>query len=335
MTVPSFLARRCARALAALLVGGALALAAQAQVPAGGVVSIMVPYPAGGASDVIARTIATPLSRELGQTVLVENLGGVSGALAAQKVLGQPANGNYLYQGTPTELILGPLVNAAVKFDAEDFQLVQLNTYAPIVLVARNDLPAANVDELIALARQAAKDNKPLSFGSVGMGSLYHVLAEHLGQRIGASMTHVPYKGGAPLLQDMAGGNVDFTFLPHYAAIDGMVAAGRVKILGQVGAARAVTLPRIPTLTEGRLLKDFNYSIWGGYLVRKGTPAAVVERLHKALQAVMADPRVREALEAQSMILGKPMTLGEAADFYAAEAAVYRKLVKTVGIPRQ
>ena len=328
------LARLCARTLAALLTGGLLAAAAQAQLPAGATISIMVPYPAGGASDVVARTVSVPLARHLGQTVVVENVGGVSGAIAAQKVLNAPANGLYLYQGTPNELILSPLVNAAVKFNAEDFQLLQLNTYAPIVLVARADLPAGNVDELIALARKAPKD-KPLNYGSVGMGSLYHVLAEHLGQLTDISSTHVPYKGAMPLLQDMAGSNVDFAFLPHFAAIDGMVASGRIKVLGQAGAKRAATLPNIPSLIEGKQLKNFDFMIWGAHLVKKGTPPAIVDQLNKALQAALADPKVREALEAQAMIMGKTMTLDEAARFYATETAVYRKLIKDVGIQRQ
>lgn len=332
-TFPS-LARRLARTLAGALIGGALACAAHAQLPGGAPLSIMVPYPAGGASDVIARTVAPALARQLGQTVVVENVGGVSGAIAAQKVLNAPANGLYLYQGTPNELILSPLVNAAVKFGPDDFQLLQLNTYAPIVLVARADLPANTIDELITLARQSSKD-RSLSYGSVGNGSLYHLLAEHLGQKVGATMTHVPYKGATPLLQDMAGSNVDIAFLPHFAAIDGMVAAGRVKIIGQAGAARAATLPKIPTLTEGKLLKDFDFIIWGGYLVKKGTPAPIALRLAQALQVVMADPAVRGTLEAQSMIIGKPMTLEEAAKFYGVEAGVYGKLFKTIGIQRQ
>jgi tripartite-type tricarboxylate transporter receptor subunit TctC len=328
------LVRRAALTLSALVIGCAPWLAAVAQAPASGTLSIMVPYPAGGASDVIARTVSAPLSKQLGQTVVVENLGGVSGALAAQKVLNAQGSSLYLYQGTPTELILSPLLNSAVKFNADDFQLIQLNTYAPIVLVVRNELPVKNVDELITQAKQAPKD-KPLTYGSVGPGSLYHVLGEHLSQRIGVPMTHVPYKGGAPLLQDMAGGNVDFAFLPYFSAIDGMVATGRVRILGQAGASRATTLPNVPTLGEGQLLKHFDFIIWGGYLVKKGTPAATVERLHKALQVVMADPQVRATLEAQSMIIGKPMSLDEAARFYATEAVDYRKLVQAVGIARQ
>lgn len=314
--------------------GAVLAGSAVAQSGSAGIASIMVPYPAGGASDAIARIVNTPLGKELGQTVLVENLAGVSGALGAQKVLGAPASGQYIYQGSPNEVILAPLANAAVKFASEDFQLIQLICIAPIVLVARNDLPANSIDELVTLARQSSK-TKPLSYGSVGVGSMYHVLAEHMGQTIQANMDHVPYKGGPPLLQDLAGSNVDFTFLPHFAAIDGMVATGRVKILGQVGATRASTLPKIPTFSEGKLIKDFNFSIWTGYMLKKGTPADVVKRLQKAIQDTLAQPKVIELLTAQSQIVAKPMTLEESARFYAAETANYRRLAKAVGIMPQ
>jgi tripartite-type tricarboxylate transporter receptor subunit TctC len=300
----------------------------------GSAVSLMVPYPAGGPSDVIARVFNTPLGRELGIPVMVENLGGVSGALGAQKVLSAPADGHFLYQGSPNEVILSPLANAAVKFDAEDFQLVQLIAYAPLVVVVRKELAASNMDELITLARNTPKD-KPLNYGSVGIGSLYHVLAEHLGQVIKAQMTHVPYKGVAPLLQDLAGGNLDYAILPQFGAIDGMVAAGRVKVLGQLGATRAETLKNLPTVTEGKLLKDFSFTIWTGYMVKKGTPPDATQKLQKAVQAVLTDPKVRESLSAQYQIVAKPMPLDESAKFFAQEAANYRKLAKAVGIERQ
>lgn len=123
--------------------------------------------------------------------------------------------------------------------------------------------------------------------------------------------------------------------MPHFAAIDGMVAAGRVKILGQVGATRAATLPKVPTFTEGKLIKDFNFSIWTGYMLKKGTPAEVLKRLQKAIQDTLAQPKVIELLTAQSQIVAKPMTLEESARFYAAETANYRRLVKAVGITPQ
>lgn len=299
-----------------------------------GTVSLMVPYPAGGPSDVIARIFNNRISKQLGSPVIVENLGGVSGALAAQKVLSMPANGQMFYQASPNEVILSPLANAAVKFDAEDFQLIQLISYAPLVLIVKKDLPVNTADEFITLAR-SSKGSAALSYGSVGIGSFYHVLAEHMGQTINAPMNHVPYKGVAPLMQDIAGGNVDFAILPHFGAIDGLVEQGRIKVIAQLGNQRAETLPKVPTVSEGKLLKNFGFSIWTGYMVKKGTPPNVVNALQKAVQTSLADPEVRASLRLQSQLVAKPMTLEESEKFYNAEVAYYRKIAKAVGIQRQ
>src|SRR5690606_1701250 len=178
-------------------------------------VNLMVPYPAGGPSDAIGRIFNVALAKELGQTVLVENLGGASGAIAAQKVLAAPADGYYLFQGSPNEVILSPLANAAVKLKTEDFRLVAPVAESVMVFVVRKDLPVNNVDELIALARKS--EGKPLTYGSVGIGSLYHLILENVQKVAGVNLTHAPYKGNAPLLQDIGGGQVDFAVLVYSA----------------------------------------------------------------------------------------------------------------------
>ena len=155
-------------------------------------VNLMVPYSAGGPSDAIARLMNQPLGKQLGQQVLVENLGGVSGALGAQKVLSSPAGGYYIFQASPNEVILSPLANAAVKLKADDFRLVHPVADAVMVLLVRKELPANNVDELIELAKKS-KD-KPLTYGSVGIGSLYHFIVEDMQHRTGMTAAHVPYK---------------------------------------------------------------------------------------------------------------------------------------------
>jgi len=194
-------------------------------------VNLMVPYPAGGPSDAIARIFNTQLGKELGQQVLVENLGGVSGALAAQKVLAAPADGYYIFQGSPNEVILSPLANSAVKLKAEDFRLVHPVADAVMVFVTRKDLPVSSVDELIALARKSA--DKPLTYGSVGIGSLYHLILKQAQAQTRVQLNHVPYKGNAPLLQDIAGGQVDFAVLVYSAAM-GALAGVKVSPDGRV-----------------------------------------------------------------------------------------------------
>lgn len=296
-------------------------------------VNLMVPYPAGGPSDAIARIFSVPLGKALGQQVVVENLGGVAGALAAQKVLSAPADGYYLFQGSPNEVILAPLANAAVKLKAEDFRLVHPSSDSVMVFVARKDLPANSVDELIALARKSG--NKPLSYGSVGIGSLYHLILEDVQKRAGIELNHAPYKGNAPLLQDIGGGSVDFAVLVYSAAMGALAEQGRLKVIGQLGAQRSEMLKSVPTASEGKELKGFSYSIWSGLFVHKNTPEAVVERLHKSIQATLQETSVQTQLAAQTSLASSPMSLAESSQFFASETARYRAIAKAINLQPQ
>jgi tripartite-type tricarboxylate transporter receptor subunit TctC len=296
-------------------------------------VNLMVPYPPGGPSDAIGRIFATPLAKELGQTVLVENLGGVSGALAAQKVLAAPADGYYIFQGSPNEVILAPLANASVRLKAEDFRLVAPIADATMVVLARKDLPVNNVDELIALARKSA--DKPLSYGSVGVGSLYHFIVENIQQVTGIKATHVPYKGNAPLLQDIGGGQVDFAILVYSAAMGAMADQGRLKVIGQLGAQRSELLQNVPTVSEGQALRNFQYKTWTGFMVPKNTPEPVVQRLHAAVGKTLADPSVISQLKLQSQLPSAPMSLAQATKVFESETARYRALAKANNLQPQ
>lgn len=296
-------------------------------------VNLMVPYPAGGPSDAIARIFTVPLGKELGQQVIVENLGGVAGALAAQKVLAAPADGYYLFQGSPNEVILSPLANAAVKLKAEDFRLVHPVAESVMVFVARKDLPANSVDELIALARKSG--DKPLSYGSVGIGSLYHLILENVQQLAGIKLTHAPYKGNAPLLQDIGGGQVDFAVLVYSAGMGALAEQGRLKVIGQLGAQRSELLKNVPAASEGKELKNFSYKIWSGLMVPKNTPENVVQRMHKAIGATLQDPSVRTQLEAQAAQVAPPLSLAESAKFFEAETARYRSIARSINLQPQ
>jgi tripartite-type tricarboxylate transporter receptor subunit TctC len=313
----------CALALGAALLGQGAQAADYPSRP----VMMMVPYPAGGASDAIARVVAPPVSKQLGQPVLVENLGGVSGALGAQKVLTARPDGYYLFQGSPNELILAPIANPAVKLKSEDFRLVQMIGMAPLVIVARSDLPAANADELVALARSRS-GSQPLTFGSVGVGSLYHVLGEHLARTIGANMVHVPYKGGAPLMQDLGGGQVDIAILPLSQQQVALAEQGRIKLLASLDPQRSAlpALKAVPSVNEGQSLKGFNFTTWTGYFVKRDTPENVVLQLHAALNAAMQDPAVKESLQYQNIEVSAPMSAEQADAMYRAETERFREI---------
>lgn len=317
----------------ALLAGLLVAGSALAQPYPAKPVNLMVPYPPGGPSDAIARILNTALGKELGQPVVVENLGGVSGALAAQKVLAAPADGYHVFQGSPNEVILSPLVNSAVKLKTEDFRLVHPVADAVMVFVTRKDLPVGNVDELIALARR--QTDKPLTYGSVGIGSLYHLVLEEVQAVTGTRLVHVPYKGNAPLLQDIGGGQVDFAVLVYSAAMGALADQGRVKVIGQLGAQRSELLKNVPAVAESQALKSFSYKIWTGFMVPRSTPEPVVQRLHQAVGKALEDPGVRSQLALQTQVASPPMTLAESARFFETETARYRAIARQINLQPQ
>ena len=298
-------------------------------------VTLMVPYPPGGLSDVIARTLNNTLSKQLGQPVIVENLGGASGGIAAQKVLSAPADGYYIFQGSPNELILAPLSNAAIKYKSEDFRLVQMISINPMAMFGRKDLPANNGDELVEYARKAAAEGKPLTYASVGPGSMYHLLGEHLSKLTGIPMTHVPYKGGAPAQQDLMGGLVDIFISPFGKGQVALVDDGKIKAVAVLSTERQELLKKAPPLNDSKALKGFVFDTWSGYFVHKDTPEPVVQALHKALSEVANDPAIRATLEAQAMVVPRPQPLQALGKVYSDNTARYRAIAKAMNLQPQ
>lgn len=298
-------------------------------------VNLMVPYPAGGLSDVLARLVNVPLAKHLNQPVIVENLGGVSGAIAAQKVLSAPSDGHYLFQGSPNELILSPLANAAVKFKSEDFRLVQMIGAAQMAIYARPNLPVNTVDELINYARKEAAAGKPLTYASVGPGSFYHLLGEQLSKATGIPMTHVPYKGGAPANQDLIGGQVDIFITVYGKSYQQLADSGKIKILAMLNKERLEAVKQYPAITETKQLKNFDFNIWTGYFVKKDTPETVVQTLHKAITETLNDAGVRSGLETNSLLVAKPLPLAELSKVYSEGTAQFRAIAKSINLQPQ
>ncbi len=327
---PSFL-RRAAAVFSGLMLTGAAFAQAFPSKP----VMLLVPYPAGGLSDVIARSVNTALGKNLGQPVIVDNLGGASGAIAAQKVLAAPSDGYMIFQGSPNELILSPLANAAVKFKSEDFRLVQMIASAQIAVVARKELPANSVDEFLAYAKKQAAAGKPVTYASVGPGSFYHLLGEQLSKVTGIPMIHVPYKGAAPAVQDIIGNQVDIFLAPYGKNFEELHKTNRVKVLAMLNAERLDGVKDFPAITESKSLKDFKFTIWTGYFVKKDTPEPVVQALHKALSDTLGDANVRTTLEANSLLLAKPQALAAVTKVYADGTAQFRAIAKSIDLQPQ
>ncbi|KJA10732.1 ABC transporter substrate-binding protein [Acidovorax temperans] len=321
----------------AALIGGLLLSAtvfAQNAFPAKPV-TLMVPYPAGGLSDVIARTVNTTLGKQLGQPVIVENLGGASGSIAATKVLNQPSDGHVVFQGSPNELILAPLALSAVKFKSEDFRLVNMIATAQIGFLTRGNLPVNNIDEFVEYARKQAQQGRPITYASVGPGSFYHLLGEHLSKVTGIPMVHVPYKGGAPAEQDLISGQVDIFMSPLGTKHVELYKAGRIKVLALLSPTRIDTAKDFPAISESKALKDFTFNIWTGYFVKRDTPEAVVATLHKAIAGTLTDPTVRANLEAASLTPPPSLSIADAAKAYTDGIAQFRAIAKSINLQAQ
>lgn len=292
--------------------------------------TIVVSFPAGGISDIFARAIAPAMGRSLNRTFVVENAVGATGSIAADKVLaGQPL-GNFLLMGSPTEAVLAPATLKAVKYKAEDFRLLGLVSQEPMALYVRGNLAVSNVDELLAYAK---RQQKPMTYASAGIGSLYHVAGEDFRLASGLDLLHVPYRGGTPLLQDLMGGVVDMVLLPTVGHLVKLSESGKMKAIAVTGAKRSPLFPQVQTFAESRSLPTFTtQSVWVGPMVTASTPAPVVAQLHKALYDALALPEVRQAIEASGGPVPAPMTLEQAAAFYQTETARLRAAVKAARI---
>ncbi|GAB3765485.1 tripartite tricarboxylate transporter substrate binding protein [Ramlibacter monticola] len=318
--------RRCA-ALAAVF---ALAGTAAAQVFPGKTVSLMVPYPAGGASDYLARQIQADYQKQLAQPVIIENLGGVSGALGTQKVLNAAADGHSQVLVTPIEAMLAPFSLSAVKYKPEDLRLASLIATTPVVLLARKDIPASNLEEFLAWAK-----GRDVSYGSVGPGSLFHILGEKLAARTNLKMLHVPYKGGTQLITDIAGGQIDVAFFALAGPVPGMIKDQRVRAIAVTSREPLHAWPGLKPFAQSRQMNDFVFDIWAGVAVPRNTSDAAVLRINQAVTEAMKNPATRKNLEEAGSTIARPMTIQELDKFYAAEITEYRQLFKSISFQPQ
>ncbi len=313
---------------------GAAALAAapglRAQTRAGHL-TLLVAQPAGGVTDAFARAVAPALGRRLGRTVVLENVAGASGSIAANRLLAAVPDGSTLLVGSPSETVLAPLTLRAVRYRPADFRLLGVVNDSPLALYARRNLPASNLDELVELARK--RGDRPLSYGSTGEGSLFHLVTETLLSATGIQATHIPYRGGMPLLTHLQGGTIDFTMLPVDALLGSLVAGGRMKVLGVSSAQRLARFPAAATFDESRSAPALGRpSIWVGLLASAAMGESATVRLHRVVTEALSDAGVRKAIGAAGGAVPPPMSLAAAARFYAADAVKLQALAQAARI---
>lgn len=321
--------RRTLLAASAAVAALGVPAAARAQQPAlPSVLTLMVPFPAGGVSDLYARAVGPRIAKELGITVVVENLAGASGSIAVARVVGRPA-GEMLVVGSPTEMILAPATLQSARYKPEDFRLLALLSQSQLALYARADLPVSNADELVAWAK--ANPGKQLNYASVGVGSIYHLAGQAFADAVGVPMNHVPYKGGAPLLQDLAGGYVDMVLLPANGDMAGRVGTGKIKVLAVTGSARSPVFPNAQTFAESRSLTHFStVNSWVGLFIPTAAPAPLAQAISRAVVAALEDADVKRQLQhlAGGVPLAPPMPAPQLAAFYKAEIEVYTQAIR-------
>jgi tripartite-type tricarboxylate transporter receptor subunit TctC len=325
---PRTLVRHCS----ALVLGLALAASVAAQTFPSKPVSLIVAFPPGGGSDVLGRAVGKGMSEVFAQPVIVENVVGVGGSLGVLKAANAQPDGYTLLAGSPLELIYTPLGVAAAKNKPEDMRLAALVGYTPIAIAVRKDLPVNTLEEFAAFAKKA---DKPLSYGSTGFGSLYHLMAEKALQTAGARGLHAPYNGMAPYLKDLMGGVLDFAVVPLVGPVIGAIESGQIKALAVASSQPLARLPKLPLASATKGFEDYQFSIWIGIQASVKTPDAQVATVHKAAYAALGNPDIRKIIETAGSTVAEPMTLAQLDAFYKKESVKAVAIAKSIKLEPQ
>ncbi|MET0668942.1 MAG: tripartite tricarboxylate transporter substrate binding protein [Xanthobacteraceae bacterium] len=305
----------------------ALTVSAAAQDYPSKPVRMVVPFPPGALNDTVGRVIAAELSERLGKQFIVDNRGGAGGVIGAEVVANAPKDG-YTLLIVSLATAVNPHLYKLPFEPVKAFTPVSMIVTAPNVVAVYPGLPAHSIKELIALAKQQPG---ALQYGSSGIGTFVHLGGELFKMAAGIDMLHVPFKGTAPAMIDLMAGNTKVTFgsttstMPH-------LRSGRVRALALGGAQRSPALPDLPTVTEAGL--PYEASNWIGLVAPAGTPAAVVERLHKEIASIQNSPKVQQQLAAEGADIAR-MSVAEFGAFQASELAKWGKVVKEAGIKAQ
>jgi tripartite-type tricarboxylate transporter receptor subunit TctC len=312
-----------------LLLTLALSIAALAGAPAQGAwpdkpVTIVVPFPPGGSTDSLARVLTGPLQTAFGQSFVVDNRAGATGTIGAGQVKRAAPDGYTLLVSSLGPFVIAPHLIKSMPYDAlKDFDLLTVAVRAPNVLVVPAASPLKTVADVIAAAK---KDPGKLTFASSGNGSSDHLTAELFWLQSGTSGTHVPYKGGAPAIQDLLGGQVDASFQNVNAVLQ-HIAAGKLRAVAVTGEKRSAVLPDVPTLSESGV-KGVDVYSWQGIAAPKGLPADVKTKLHAALVAALNDPQIKADF-AKIGIEVVANTPAQFASFQQSEFARWKSLIET------
>jgi tripartite-type tricarboxylate transporter receptor subunit TctC len=277
--------------VAAALLAVALTAPAAAQPYPSRPITVVVPFPAGGPSDVVARIVAEHMGKVLGQTMVIENVGGAGGTIGSARVASATPDGYTLLAGSMGSHVAAPVLTPNVRYDpAQAFEAVGPTAHAPAVIVARADFPASDLREFIAFVR---KDGAAVKQAHGGVGASSHMACLLFSSAAGLNPTQVAYRGTGPALNDLLGGHVDY-FCEQAVSVTGAINSGTVKAYAVSSPQRLATLPNVPTAAE--LGVDYQMNIWSGMFAPKGTPADVVRKLNAALDQSLDDAGVQKRI---------------------------------------
>jgi tripartite-type tricarboxylate transporter receptor subunit TctC len=304
---------------------GVMPVRAQGSLP--GSIKIIVPFPAGGTTDILARFVAQYLGEKLGVTTIVENRPGASGVIGSEMVAKSPNDGSVLLL-TATHHVINPSLYRKLPYDTQkEFSPIAVVATAPNALVVTSAFPAKTVAELIAMAK---KEPGKLSFGSAGIGGANHLSGELFKQMAGVDIMHIPYKGAAPAMNDLLGGHIPMMFdtLPTVLPA---AAAGNIRVLAVTSLTRSASLPNVPTLDEAGV-KGFEATAWFGLYMPAANDNPAYGKLVAAMKEILAAPAMREKFATQGMEPGK-LVGADFTKFVDTEIKKWGAVVKTANVP--
>ncbi len=322
MNKRSFLTAACSAILAAMPVTGALAQGSYPDKP----IRVIMPWAAGGPTDVVGRVVAVQMGEILGQPLVIETRAGASGTIGAAQVAKAPADG-YTVLMNPSVQGIYPAQFKSLSFDPiKDFRMVGVLGTVPMVAVVP---PTSKFKTFADLIEHARAQPGTLTFASPGVATLPHLAGELINSSTKASISHVGYRGSSPALTDVAGGHVDLMYAPLAPALP-LIQSGKVVPLAVTTKARLADLPKVPTIAES-VLPDFDIVTWYGMWVPKDTPEPIIAKLNAAMVQASKSPKVVDALKSQGT-MPSTMSYREAEAFNLAESARWIKVMKDANI---
>jgi tripartite-type tricarboxylate transporter receptor subunit TctC len=315
--------------VAALALGLALtALPARPDTYPSRPIHLIVNFAPGGTGDIVARLIGAKLSIELGQSVIVENRPGAGGTLGARDVANATPDGYTLTVAQTPEIAINPFFMKEAGYDPlKDLQPLALTGVVPLALVVPAAAPYATMADFVKFLRTT---DQPVTFASAGVGTPGHLCGEYLKLKLNNKLTHVPYKGAGPALNDVVGNHVDFYF-PGFPAAMPLMQGGKVKLLAVSSGTRTPAAPDIPTVAEATGIANFDFTLWVGFFAPRGTPPDLAERLNAEINKILLEPEIKTRLEndgAQVSALSIPQFTA----FVQHEIDKYKEIIKSADI---